>query len=205
MSMSVELSAMPEWLQSAFATRGFTQPTPIQTAVLDPELRGRDLRIASATGSGKTIALSAVLGETLFSSEPADREQSTERHAEGRPRVLIVAPTRELALQLAKELRTLYGPHGHRVALVLGGGSYRQECAALRAYPSVLVATPGRLVDHMQRGQVHLDAVAAVALDEADQLLALGFQEELDTILAACPDQRRTIMVSATFRGPVKA
>lgn len=192
---------MPQWLQSAFATRGFTELTPIQEAVLRPELAGRDLRMSSATGSGKTVALAIALGESL---ETATVE---ERHGAGgaaQPQVLVVAPTRELAAQLRKELAQLYTPLNVHVALVLGGGSYRDELRALNRNPAVLVATPGRLVDHLKRGSVEMSAIRAVALDEADQLLELGFKDELDEILSGCPEERRTLLVSATFNDAVR-
>lgn len=200
MSTNNEPTAQPEWLQAAFSARGFSQLTPIQEAVLSPACAGRDLRLASATGSGKTAALAITLAEGLVEDVNAAPEEGVTPG----PKVLVVAPTRELAAQLQKELSELFRSLKLQVALVIGGGSYRDEARALRRVPAVLVATPGRLVDYLRRGGISLGQARAVALDEADQLLELGFKDELEEILAACPKKRRTVLVSATFNGPVR-
>lgn len=205
-AIAVEPLDLPAWLSEAFAARGFASLTPIQTAVLQPSLRDRDLRIASATGSGKTVAVAIAIGDTLAQpTQPQSDSESAEasRNA-GAPRALLLAPTRELAAQLRKELSSLYQSLRLRVALVVGGGAYRDELRSLGRKPDILVATPGRLLDHLQRGSVRLDQVQVVALDEADQLLELGFKDDLDAILAACPGERRTLLISATFNDGVR-
>jgi ATP-dependent RNA helicase DeaD len=122
-----------------------------------------------------------------------------------RPRALIVTPTRELARQVEEELAWLFAGSAGRVASVAGGGNYRDEARALARGPAVVVATPGRLLDHLRKGAIDTAEVAAVALDEADRMLELGFKDELDAILEQVPAERRTILVSATFPRDVRA
>src|SRR5262249_12584665 len=150
--------------------------TPVQQAVLDPELEGRDLRITSQTGSGKTVAIGFVLREPAFVPSPATKGVA-------KPQALVVAPTRELARQVEEELRWLYAEGRVRVASVTGGASYRDEHRALAAGPAVVIGTPGRLLDHLERGAIDASGVHAVVLDEADRMLDLGFREELEAIL----------------------
>lgn len=193
----VPTAALPSWLQHAFAERGFTTLTPIQQAVLCADADHRDLRMASATGSGKTVAMGLALAKCVEDAVQTSDAPSDTRAAS--PAVLVIAPTRELAAQLETELRWLYQPVNADVALVRGGGSYPQEIRSLRNQPTVVVGTPGRLMDHLERGTLNLGRVAAAVLDEADQLLDLGFRRELDTLLGSCPPERRTLLVSATF------
>jgi ATP-dependent RNA helicase DeaD len=184
-------------LLGALHKQGFTELTPVQLAVLDPELAGRDLRISSQTGSGKTVALGLLLRELA--------QRKTSREPTARPGILIVAPTRELARQVADELTWLYTPLRIKLATATGGASYRTERAALGAGPSVVVGTPGRLVDHLSRGVIDPSQIGAVVLDEADRMLEMGFREELDAILSGLPEQHQTHLVSATFPREVRA
>ncbi|HSY22087.1 MAG TPA: DEAD/DEAH box helicase [Polyangiaceae bacterium] len=197
----MEPSSLPDMLgpelSSALFKKGYTALTAVQSAVLDPELSGRDLRITSQTGSGKTVAIGLTLREFL-QSEPGDA-------APPWPRGLVVAPTRELAKQVEEELSWLYEPLGVRVVAVTGGASYRDERRALAGNPGVVVGTPGRLLDHLQRKSFDPAGLGAVVLDEADRLLDLGFREDLDAILAFAPEGHRTHLVSATFPREVKA
>jgi len=185
-------------IASALDAKGYDTLTPVQEAVLDEAHRGRDLRISSQTGSGKTIAIGFVLRELVegFAAEPS---------AIARPRVLILAPTRELAKQVADELTWLYAPLRVRVAAVTGGAGFLDQKRALATGPAVVVATPGRLRDALERRRIDASALAAVVLDEADSMLDLGFREDLDAILSHLPAERRSHLVSATFSRDVVA
>jgi len=179
-------------LASALATKGYDTLTPVQEAVLDEALEGRDLRITSQTGSGKTIAIGFAVRDLLD-------DLTTPFGGPARPRVLILAPTRELAKQVADELSWLYAPLRVRVAAVTGGAGYVDQKRALASNPAVVVATPGRLRDALERGRIDASTLAAVVLDEADSMLDLGFREDLDAILGLLPKERRSHLVSATF------
>ncbi|MGK4003398.1 DEAD/DEAH box helicase [Sorangium sp. So ce1036] len=202
------LDALPAPLAGALARRGFTSLTPVQQAVLAPDLDGRDLRISSQTGSGKTVAVGLALAPRL---ERALAGRAAAAGPDGAPRsaaapaAVIIAPTRELAAQIAGELGWLLGPLGARVACVTGGTSFGAEARSLRRDPLVIAGTPGRLVDHLERGTIDPRGVVALVLDEADQMLDLGFREELEAIAGRMPEQRQTHLVSATFSREVRA
>ncbi|MBI4816792.1 MAG: DEAD/DEAH box helicase [Deltaproteobacteria bacterium] len=186
---------LPPPISEALSQRGFTALTPVQLRVSDPALVGHDLRIASKTGSGKTVAIGLVLARELAEASPEKPENGNAAC----PFALVIAPTRELAAQLHRELEWLFLPQHVDVAVVAGGASYRDELRALRHSPQIIVGTPGRLRDHLGRGSIDSSKVGAVVLDEADQMLDLGFREELEEILGATPESRRTHMASATF------
>ena len=192
---------VPAGLGTVLEERGFSELTPIQIAVLAPEVAGRDLRISSQTGSGKTVALGLVVAEEVAAA--VTRENRSPMQA--RPSVVLVAPTRELAVQLTEELSWLFKPLGATVVSLTGGTSLAIDFRQLKRDPQVLVGTPGRMRDHLERGSLQLDRVRVVALDEADEMLAMGFEEEVAAILAATPDDRRTHLVSATFPHSVQA
>ncbi len=179
-------------LERALADRGYAEPTPVQAAVLQPEADGRDLLVSAQTGSGKTVAYGVALGPTLLGPDdvlpPA-----------GAPLALIVAPTRELAMQVERELQWLYAGSKARVAVCVGGMDARREQRVLAAGCHIVVATPGRLRDHLERGNFDPSALRAVVLDEADEMLDLGFREDLEFILDATPAERRTLLFSATL------
>jgi ATP-dependent RNA helicase DeaD len=182
-------------LQTALQTRGFTQLTAVQQAALVPGHAGRNLRISSQTGSGKTVALGLVLADALL----ADRAQRRG------PVVLIITPTRELAIQVRGELTWLYENVRHvDIEVVTGGIDIRGDFRRLKNKPRVLVATPGRLLDHMRSGAVDVSDVAHVVLDEADQMLDMGFREDLEAIVGELPEGRRSHLVSATFPPAVR-
>ncbi len=185
-------------LASALATKGYDTLTPVQEAVLDEALEGRDLRITSQTGSGKTIAIGFAVRDLLD-------DLTAQYGGAARPRVLILAPTRELAKQVADELTWLYAPLRVRVAAVTGGSGYLDQKRALSSNPAVVVATPGRLRDALERQRIDPSTLAAVVLDEADSMLDLGFREDLEAILAMLPVERRSHLVSATFSRDVVA
>ena len=180
---------VPSSVSKALKERGFTELTSVQRAVLDAEVEGRDLQISSQTGSGKTVALGFVLAPKL----------AAERGGKG-PDALIIVPTRELASQVCKELAWLMADiDGVRLASVTGGTPLYRDRETISRRPRLLVGTPGRLLDHVRSGVLDLGNVSELVLDEADQMLDMGFREELEGILDATPEERRTHLVSATF------
>ncbi len=183
---------VPNALASALSERGFAALTPVQTGVLEPGLIGRDLIVSAQTGSGKTVAFGiSIARDLLGEGDVFDRP--------GDPVALVVAPTRELALQVQRELAWLYAPAQGRVASCVGGMDVREERRALERGAHIVVGTPGRLGDHIRRGSLMLENLAAIVLDEGDEMLNLGFREELEFILQATPATRRTLMFSATM------
>nr|WP_254437957.1 DEAD/DEAH box helicase [Ruegeria arenilitoris] len=165
--------------------------TPVQQAVTQPELEGRDLLVSAQTGSGKTIGFGLAIAPTLLGDEET-------LGASGTPLALIIAPTRELALQVKRELGWLYSDAGAFLASCVGGMDMRDERRALARGSHIVVATPGRLRDHIIRGSIDLTQVRAVVLDEADEMLDLGFREDLEFILEETPEDRQTLLFSAT-------
>ncbi len=178
-------------LLRAITERGYTEPTAVQAAVLGAE-GVPDLLVSARTGSGKTVAFGLALAATLLGD--AERFESV-----GSPRALVIAPTRELAMQVQRELAWLFAPTGARVVSCVGGMDVRREAMVLERGVHIVVGTPGRLCDHLDRKRLDLSRLAAVVLDEADEMLDMGFREELEHILAAAPAERRTLMFSATI------
>ncbi|MCU1219570.1 MAG: helicase [Candidatus Angelobacter sp.] len=179
-------------LLRALTARDYTEPTPVQQAVLQPDAAGRDLLVSAQTGSGKTVAYGLALGrELLGNSERLAKAQQ--------PSTLIVAPTRELAIQVQRELDWLFADTGARVVSCVGGMDIRREQRQLAQGAHIVVGTPGRLADHLDQGHMDLSQVRCVVLDEADEMLDLGFREELETLLNATPSDRRTLLFSATL------
>ncbi|MEM7330412.1 MAG: DEAD/DEAH box helicase [Pseudomonadota bacterium] len=183
-------------LAQALADKGYETLTPVQDAVLAPDLEQRDLLVSAQTGSGKTVAFGLALATTLLGSAQTLPKA-------GAPLALIIAPTRELALQVTKELQWLYEPAEGRIASCIGGMDFRDERRALDKGVHIVVGTPGRLVDHIRRGSLDMDLLRAVVLDEADEMLNMGFREELEMILDDAPLDRRTLMFSATVSKPI--
>ena len=179
-------------LARALSERGFEALTAVQDAVIAPDLMDADLLVSAQTGSGKTVAFGLAMAATLLGGE----EQFAPA---GAPLALIIAPTRELALQVRAELAWLYAPAGGRIASCVGGMDMRDERRALAQGAHIVVGTPGRLVDHISRGSLDMSGLKAVVLDEADEMLNLGFREELETILETAPAERRTLLFSATM------
>lgn len=179
-------------LAHALSARGFEALTPVQDAMLAGDVQNRDLIVSAQTGSGKTVAFGLALGATLL-------DANNKLAQPGAPEALIIAPTRELAMQVRAELEWLYGPAGGRIASCVGGMDARDERRALNHGAHIVVGTPGRLVDHIRRGSLQLENLKVVVLDEADEMLNLGFREELEHILDAAPAERRTLMFSATM------
>src|SRR3954469_11076223 len=184
MSNAFAALGAPEPLAAALASRGYETPTPVQEAVLRAE--DRDLLVSARTGSGETGAVGLAFSRQLL---PLQKP--------GPPLCLVVAPTRELAHQVARELAWLY-VHG-KVATCVGGADVGQELRALKAGAHVVVGTPGRLCDHLDRKSLDLGRLKALVLDEADEMLDLGFRDELTRILVSSPEERRTLLFSATL------
>jgi ATP-dependent RNA helicase DeaD len=191
------LGAHPSLLR-ALAARGFDQPTPVQSAVLAEELRERDLLVSSRTGSGKTVAFGLALAAQLLPGGRDGKDGELQPEA-GQPLALVIAPTRELALQVSSELSWLYAKAGARVVSCVGGREIAREARALRDGAHLVVGTPGRLCDHLDRKTLRLSALRALVLDEADEMLDMGFRDELERILRDAPAQRRTLFFSATL------
>lgn len=185
-------------LSEALAARGYAAPTPVQAAVLEAEAAGRDLIVSAQTGSGKTVAFGLAMAPQLLD------EAGTLRPAEA-PLALIIAPTRELALQVSRELAWLYGGTRARVVTCVGGMDAAKERRALAHGAHIVVGTPGRLRDHLERGALDLHALSVAVLDEADEMLDMGFREDLEEILDATPEDRRTLLFSATMPKPIVA
>ena len=182
---------LPAALAGALSARGYTDLTQVQSAVLVPHLSDKDLLVSAQTGSGKTVAFGLAMAEALLSGEDMLAPASA-------PLALIVAPTRELAVQVARELAWLYGIAGARLATCVGGMDMRDERRALERGAHIVIGTPGRLADHIKRGSLVTGGVRVVVLDEADEMLDMGFREELELILEGTPEERRTLMFSAT-------
>jgi ATP-dependent RNA helicase DeaD len=182
---------MKQALADALAQRGYDKLTPVQEEVSNPELDGSDLLVSAQTGSGKTVGFGLALAPTLLGEAESFSSANS-------PLALIIAPTRELAMQVKRELNWLYGKTGAVVASCVGGMDMRDERRALSRGAHIVVATPGRLRDHIMRKSIDLSEVKGVVLDEADEMLDLGFREDLEFILAESPDTRRTLMFSAT-------
>lgn len=185
-------------LARALEARNYAEPTPVQTSVLAPEADGRDLLVSARTGSGKTVAFGLAIAPALL----GDAERFT---AATEPLALVIAPTRELAMQVKAELSWLYSGTGARIASCVGGMDSRAEQRALAVGCHIVVGTPGRLRDHLERGRLDLSQLQAAVLDEADEMLDLGFREDLEFLLDATPPSRRTLLFSATIPKDIAA
>jgi len=193
--MSFDSLGLAPALLRALADYGYTQATPIQAAAIPPALEGHDLLAAAQTGTGKTAAFALPLLQKLSTSG-----QTMTR----RPRALVLTPTRELAAQVHENLRD-YGKHMQVSATtIFGGVSMGPQINALRRGVDVVIATPGRLMDHMQQRTLDLSGVETLILDEADRMLDMGFLPALKRILAALPKKRQTLLFSATFAPAIK-
>src|SRR6202166_2261706 len=179
-------------LVRALAERNYDRPTPVQTAVLADDAAGPLPLVSAQTGSGKTVAYGLAIAKNLLGGA-----KRFERAAA--PLALIVAPTRELALQVQRELAWLYQYADARVVSCVGGMDPRREQRELAAGAHIVVGTPGRLCDHLRRGRLDVSELKAVVLDEADEMLDLGFREDMEFILKTTPDTRRTLLFSATL------
>ncbi|HKG37132.1 MAG TPA: DEAD/DEAH box helicase [Solirubrobacterales bacterium] len=191
MSQSFADLGVSERIVSALAARQITEPFAVQRLVIADVLAGRDVLVQSPTGSGKTLA---------FGVPMADRVAGGEDGVAGAPDALILAPTRELAGQIVAELRAVAAARHLRIAAVYGGVGFGPQIKAARD-SDIVVATPGRLEDLLQRGDLELDRVALLVLDEADRMLDMGFKPAVDRIVAQTPRDRQTLFFSATLEG----
>ena len=178
-------------LARALAERDYADPTPVQEAVLEAE-GGRDLLVSAQTGSGKTVAYGLAIAPTLMGGAEV-------MPPAGAPLALVVAPTRELALQVERELTWLFSQAKARIISCVGGMDARREARLLQAGVHIVVGTPGRLRDHLERRHLDASGLKAVVLDEADEMLDLGFRDDLEFILQTTPEERRTLLFSATL------
>ena len=192
-------SELPPALLQTLAARSYEVATPVQAAVLDPAARGRDLLVSSQTGSGKTIAFGAALSATLLEATPPPARVA------GAPRALVIVPTRELAAQVREELGWLLAGTGLRLGSFTGGTAVSGDLRALHRGVDLAIGTPGRLVDLMRREKLSLGHLEVVVLDEADEMLDLGFREDLEALLGAAPVERRTLLLSATLPSEIRA
>ena len=204
---------------SALVATGYTTPTPVQVRAIPAALAGRDLLVSSPTGSGKTAAFMLPAIERFAQLQKqnaaggesrAPRDSGNGRRPSSfqvaRPALLVLTPTRELALQVTTASET-YGKHLRRLRTVsiLGGVPYRQQLTLLAKNPEILVATPGRLLDHLERGKIDLSQLSMLVLDEADRMLDMGFIDDIETIVAATPQSRQTLLFSATIDGKISS
>ena len=186
-----DLPLGPE-LQRTVAALGYTTPTPIQAEAIAPLVEGRDLIGQAATGTGKTAAFALPMLERLGEQRPS-------RTGRTAPFGLVLAPTRELALQVAEAITSYGRGMGARVLTVYGGAPVGPQLRGLSEGVDVVVATPGRAIDLMNRGALRLDELEVVVLDEADEMLDMGFVEDIETLLDATPDTRQAVLFSATM------
>ncbi|MFU8864599.1 MAG: DEAD/DEAH box helicase [Rhodobacterales bacterium] len=178
-------------LADALERRGYETLTPVQHEMMRPDLIEADLLVSAQTGSGKTVGFGLAIAPTLLG-------ESEMLPPAAAPLALIIAPTRELALQVKREFQWLYQDAGVVMASCVGGMDMRDERRALDRGAHIVVATPGRLRDHIMRGSLNMKQIRAVVLDEADEMLDLGFKDDLEYILSEAPETRRTLMFSAT-------
>ena len=182
-----DLGLRPELL-AALASLGYEEPTPIQREAVPPLVAGRDLLGQAATGTGKTAAFALPLLQVMPAGDRAPH-----------PTAMVLVPTRELAVQVSQALHRYGRELGARVLPIYGGQPIGRQLGALQRGVDVVVATPGRALDHLNRGTLRLDQLRTVVLDEADEMLDMGFADELEAILAATPDTRQTVLFSATL------
>lgn len=193
--MTFEQLGLATGLLRAVSDQGYTEPTPIQQKAIPAILEGQDILASAQTGTGKTA------GFTLPMLQLLAKRKNTGRRM---PRALILTPTRELAAQVGESVTT-YGKHlPFRAAMIYGGVSFGGQIRQLRQGVDILIATPGRLLDHVSQGTIDLSAVEILVLDECDRMLDMGFIHDIRKIMARLPEQRQTLMFSATFSKPIQ-
>ncbi len=182
---------LSEPIQRGIAAMGFEEATPIQERTIRPIMDGKDIIGQAQTGTGKTCAFAIPAIETLAEDT-------------GRVQVLVLCPTRELAIQTAEEFQSVSKfREGIRILPIYGGQSIDRQIMSLKKRPQIVIGTPGRIMDHMRRNTLKLDSVRLIVLDEADEMLSMGFQEDMDTILAKTPEEKQTVLFSATMSKPI--
>ncbi|MGH3167939.1 MAG: DEAD/DEAH box helicase, partial [Trebonia sp.] len=197
-----DLDLAPE-LCRALSSLGYEEPTPIQEAAIPPLLAGRDLVGQAATGTGKTAAFALPVLQRVLAEGPAAKRGAAGSGSGGergaQPRALVLTPTRELAVQVSEAMQSYGRDAGSTVVPVYGGQPIGRQLRALERGADVVVATPGRAIDHINRGTLNLSGIEMVVLDEADEMLDMGFAEEIEAILAGTPESRQTALFSATM------
>ena len=185
-----ELGLVPE-IMKAIEDMGFEEPTPIQKASIPAAMEGKDLIGQAQTGTGKTAAFGIPILEKIDTTEKG-------------PQAIVLSPTRELAIQSAEEMNRLAQYLPIHALPIYGGQDIERQFRALRKKPNVIVATPGRLMDHMKRGTIDLSRVQILVLDEGDEMVDMGFIDDIRTILAGMPEERQTMFFSATMPAPIR-
>lgn len=193
--MTFEQLGLTAGLLSAVADQGYTEPTPIQMKAIPAILDGQDILASAQTGTGKTAGFTLPLLQRLAATKTTGKRI---------PRALVLTPTRELAAQVGESVIT-YGKHmPFRAAMIYGGVSFGGQIRQLRQGVDILIATPGRLLDHVSQGTIDLSAVEILVLDECDRMLDMGFIHDIRKIMGRLPDERQTLMFSATFSKPIQ-
>src|SRR5437763_11079835 len=202
------LGLAPELLR-AVADQGYTEPTPVQAEAIPFVLAGRDLIAGAQTGTGKTATFVLPILQILHNTRPQPRQQAfgnmRPKGATGLPiRCLVLTPTRELALQVEESVRTYGARRPIRSTTIYGGVGYDNQVRALRSGPEIVVATPGRLLDHVGQRTIDLSSVEILVLDEADRMLDMGFIRDIRRVLAILPPARQNLLFSATFSDEIR-
>lgn len=182
-----------EVILQALNAMGFEEPTPIQAESIPVALQGADMIGQAQTGTGKTAAFGIPVLEKILKNEPTQSIQT-----------VVLSPTRELAMQVAEELNHLAQCTTIQALPIYGGQDMERQLRRLRKHPQIIVATPGRLMDHMKRGTIDLSDIHTIVLDEADEMLDMGFIDDINTIMSATPDTRQTLLFSATMPKPIQ-
>ncbi|UYZ81248.1 DEAD/DEAH box helicase [Moraxella bovis] len=208
-SLTFEQLNLAKPILKALTKSGYTTPTPIQAGAIPHAIDGRDLLLSAQTGSGKTAAFVLPILHQLAQPKPAEKssefsQKSHNRHQKTAIKALILTPTRELAMQVQDNVRKYSSEmRGIFSVPLVGGAPYGGQIRALRKGVQIVIATPGRLIDHMNDGRVDLSELDTLILDEADRMLDMGFADDIKTILEAAPSKRQTVMSSATWDGAV--
>jgi len=197
--MSFDNFQLSSVIQQNLASLGYEVPTPVQAKAIPPALQGRDVIGSAQTGTGKTAAFGLPMIERLLHRTEGNPLRPRQ------PRALVLTPTRELALQVNESLVGFGRNTGLRNVAIFGGVGMQPQIDALRRGLHIAVATPGRLIDHMEQGNVDLSSIEILTVDEADRMMDMGFLPQLRRILSALPRQRQTMLFSATFPEPIRA
>ena len=191
--MKFEEFNLSDPLMRAIRNQGFVEPTPVQEQAIPAALQGKDILGTAQTGTGKTVAF------LLPSMEQLIKGKATKK-----PRMVVLAPTRELTVQITEEARDLARFTSLRIAAIYGGVSIRKQADRLRRGVDIVIATPGRLMDQMGRGNVRFEDLQILVLDEADRMLDMGFLPDIEKIVGRMPINRQTLLFSATMPGPIQ-